>query len=165
MCKHVAAVLDGVGSRHDESPELLFILRGVDHEELISAPIDSATSEGTGGRRRIADDKLGDVFGIELAPPPAPGKTQSGARRKKSSTTASGRGITGKRVSNLRIKFGMSRADFAALLGVSVTTVANWEKNPGLLGLRLQSQEAFDAVKKLTKKEAIAKVKADRKKR
>lgn len=59
----------------------------------------------------------------------------------------------------------MSRADFAALLGVSVTTVANWEKNPGLLGLRLQSQEAFDAVKKLTKKEAIAKVKADRKKR
>jgi len=32
MCKHVAAVLYGVGARLDERPELLFQLRGVDHE-------------------------------------------------------------------------------------------------------------------------------------
>ena len=35
MCKHVAAVLYGVGSRFDHRPELLFELRGVDVEELI----------------------------------------------------------------------------------------------------------------------------------
>ena len=36
MCKHVAAVLYGVGSRLDSKPELLFLLRGVNHEELIA---------------------------------------------------------------------------------------------------------------------------------
>ncbi|MDD4391852.1 MAG: SWIM zinc finger family protein [Desulfobacterales bacterium] len=35
MCKHVAAVLYGVGSRLDSQPELLFLLRGVDAQELI----------------------------------------------------------------------------------------------------------------------------------
>jgi len=35
MCKHVAAALYGVGARLDDRPELLFVLRGVDKEELI----------------------------------------------------------------------------------------------------------------------------------
>ena len=37
MCKHIAAVLYGVGARLDKSPELLFVLRSVNHEELIQA--------------------------------------------------------------------------------------------------------------------------------
>ena len=41
MCKHVAAVLYGVGSRLDEQPELLFRLRAVDHSELV-ADLDTA---------------------------------------------------------------------------------------------------------------------------
>ena len=41
MCKHVAAVLYGVGARLDDQPELLFTLRDVDHLELV----------GEGGRR------------------------------------------------------------------------------------------------------------------
>lgn len=36
MCKHAAAVLSGIGSRLDDSPELLFRLRGVNEAELIS---------------------------------------------------------------------------------------------------------------------------------
>ena len=36
MCKHVAAVLYGVGARLDESPELLFRLRAVEATELLS---------------------------------------------------------------------------------------------------------------------------------
>ena len=36
MCKHVAAVLYGVGARLDEQPQLLFVLRGVDENELIA---------------------------------------------------------------------------------------------------------------------------------
>lgn len=42
LCKHLAAVLHGVGSRLDQEPELLFVLRGVDHLELIG----SATETG-----------------------------------------------------------------------------------------------------------------------
>src|SRR5438876_485146 len=35
LCKHLAAVLYGVGARLDSRPELLFVLRKVDHLELI----------------------------------------------------------------------------------------------------------------------------------
>src|SRR6266481_3504421 len=36
MCKHVAAVLYGIGARVDEQPELLFRLHKVDEKELIA---------------------------------------------------------------------------------------------------------------------------------
>src|SRR6202140_5281349 len=36
MCKHVAAVLYGVGARLDEKPALLFQLRGVDENHLLA---------------------------------------------------------------------------------------------------------------------------------
>jgi DNA-binding transcriptional regulator YiaG len=89
MCKHVAAVLYGVGARLDEEPELLFRLRNVDHEELIQADMDLSVAENApGDRRRIAEDDLGDVFGIELdadgdeAPEPArPRKTKAAAKK------------------------------------------------------------------------------------
>ena len=69
MCKHVAAVLYGVGARLDEQPELLFVLRGVDHEELIGeTTVEAVQSVVEGGRhRRIAEDRLAEIFGLELA--------------------------------------------------------------------------------------------------
>ncbi len=83
MCKHVAAVLYGVGARLDETPELLFLLRGVDHEELIDTEAGvAATTAGTKGRR-IADDALGDVFGIEISEDEAPVKPKLPRSRKK----------------------------------------------------------------------------------
>jgi uncharacterized Zn finger protein len=36
-CKHVAAVLYGVGARLDEMPRLLFVLRDVDESELLAS--------------------------------------------------------------------------------------------------------------------------------
>ncbi len=68
MCKHIAAVLYGVGARLDTKPELLFELRGVNHEELISADATAAVSEATrkGKSRRLATSSLSDVFGIDL---------------------------------------------------------------------------------------------------
>ncbi len=68
MCKHVAAVLYGVGARLDKSPELLFRLRGVDHQELIAANAEEAVVAATarGKSRRLAGGDLADVFGIEL---------------------------------------------------------------------------------------------------
>jgi uncharacterized Zn finger protein/DNA-binding transcriptional regulator YiaG len=68
MCKHVAAVLYGVGARLDYDPEMLFTLRGVNHEELVdvSAVVADVGKSGT-SRRRIAATGLADVFGIDLA--------------------------------------------------------------------------------------------------
>ncbi len=97
MCKHVAAVLYGVGARLDQRPDLLFLLRNVDHEELISAELDMQTATaGKGRRRRLAGQDLSDVFGVEIEDTPAasPGKravTGKAARspvRKPASTKA-----------------------------------------------------------------------------
>ena len=72
MCKHVAAVLYGIGNRLDAAPELLFTLRQVTIDDLIAHTVD-ATAEGllakaeqAAGDDVLADADLGDVFGIEL---------------------------------------------------------------------------------------------------
>ena len=204
MCKHVAAVLYGVGARLDQAPELLFLLRGVDHEELISAEAAvAASATGTkSGRRRIANEALTDVFGIEIAEDAAPAQKTLPSRRKKTatkpkktSTSAAKRTgkrpaqtgrhkaqvkkttvppktsaktmprpdrrmrpITGKTVAGLRNRFGMSRSEFARLLGVSPVTVGNWEKKTGTLDLQDRSREAWNAVKRLTKRQAWRKL-------
>ncbi len=65
MCKHVAAVLYGVGNRLDDTPELLFRLRGVDPAELISA--ETVLPDGAAaGADTLAEDQLGDIFDIDL---------------------------------------------------------------------------------------------------
>ncbi len=69
MCKHVAAVLYGVGARLDDSPELLFKLRQVDEKALIA----KASRRLPLAQRRPAADKvvrdedLSALFGLELA--------------------------------------------------------------------------------------------------
>lgn len=83
MCKHVAAVLYGVGARLDEAPELLFRLRGVDHAELIGTEVGLAAiaTGANAGRRRIAEDALADVFGIEVSAGEASGAGKAAPRR------------------------------------------------------------------------------------
>ena len=67
VCKHVAAVLYGVGSRLDQKPELFFVLRQVDQSELIGSATSSAVSRpGKGSTKRLAADKLAAVFGIDI---------------------------------------------------------------------------------------------------
>jgi uncharacterized Zn finger protein len=66
MCKHLAAVMYGVGNRLDFSPELLFVLRGVDHLELIEQAIPSAPVGSGCDAPTIATDNLGDIFDIEI---------------------------------------------------------------------------------------------------
>lgn len=75
LCKHLAAVLYGVGARLDAQPELLFTLRGVDPGELVhsgaTAPLSQANDQGASARHTLAMDALSDVFGIELESAPA----------------------------------------------------------------------------------------------
>ena len=66
MCKHIAAALYGIGARLDEEPELLFVLRGVDANELVaSATVDALDARQDGGGQALEGD-LGDIFGIDL---------------------------------------------------------------------------------------------------
>jgi uncharacterized Zn finger protein len=97
MCKHVAAVLYGVGARLDVQPELLFRLRAVDERDLIvqnDSVIPLATAASSSGKLLDTDD-LTTLFGLELAgsditPQPAtsPGDTaEAGVAMIKSART------------------------------------------------------------------------------
>jgi uncharacterized Zn finger protein len=44
MCKHIAATLYAVGAKLDSKPELLFTLRGVDMNELVSSALQTHKS-------------------------------------------------------------------------------------------------------------------------
>ena len=73
MCKHVAAVLYGVGARLDTKPELFFTLRGVDMQDLISAASASATAPvGPAADDALAGADLGEIFGVEIESAPGP---------------------------------------------------------------------------------------------
>jgi hypothetical protein len=68
MCKHVAAVLYGVGARLDERPELLFKLRKVDEKDLIAKAgrgLPFAKS-GPAAERVLASDGLSELFGLDM---------------------------------------------------------------------------------------------------
>ena len=70
MCKHVAAVLYGVGARLDEKPELLFALRKVDEKDLIATAGKDLPLSGKkpASGKILLDSQLAGIFGIEMAP-------------------------------------------------------------------------------------------------
>ena len=91
MCKHVAAVMYGVGARLDGQPDLLFILRKVEHTDVASAVHLKATRSGS-KRKTIDDSQLSDVFGIEMADTTSPvrGTTAKKPVRRKSPAARAG---------------------------------------------------------------------------
>jgi uncharacterized Zn finger protein len=66
MCKHVSAVLYGVGVLLDTQPELLFTLRGVDGADLLAKAKDAAVTGVTENTGELAGADLSAIFGIEL---------------------------------------------------------------------------------------------------
>lgn len=97
MCKHVAAVMYGIGNRLDHSPELLFVLRGVNHEELIEQAIPVGPPVSEVGSPTIAADDLGAIFGIEIeaeAPAVKPPARKAAAPSSKKSARAATAGVT-----------------------------------------------------------------------
>ena len=68
MCKHVAAVLYGIGSRLDEKPELLFRLRSVDEKDLVAnldAAVPLSKTAPAAGRLLEVDDAAA-LFGLDM---------------------------------------------------------------------------------------------------
>ena len=66
MCKHVAAVLYGIGARFDSKPELLFTLRQVDPAEILSKAGSGVVTAPAAGGRSLADDDVAALFGLEM---------------------------------------------------------------------------------------------------
>jgi hypothetical protein len=101
MCKHVAAVLYGIGARLDEDPNLFFTLRKADVTGLISKAVadqtDSLLKKAKKKSARVMDSAdLSDVFGIDLADPAEnddhavmPKRSAGGKTRGKASTGGS----------------------------------------------------------------------------
>jgi uncharacterized Zn finger protein len=105
MCKHVAAALYGVGARLDQKPQLLFVLRGVDENELIAGAGQdlTLTKAAPSAAKTLDDSDVAALFGLEMAAParsdpptlaaskPAPqsktGRAVTAAARKKKSAS------------------------------------------------------------------------------
>jgi len=133
MCKHVAAVLFGVGNALDQRPDLLFSLRGVDPQELLEQGLVVPVTAGNAAAdaSRLADDRLAAIFGIDLdfdlpatldadlstGPAPLPPQPQN-------PPPFANNGLA---VAALRQRLGMSRREFATALAVSVASVQRWE--------------------------------------
>ncbi|MGB7347637.1 MAG: SWIM zinc finger family protein [Pirellulaceae bacterium] len=86
LCKHLAAVMYGVGNRLDASPELLFVLRGVDQSELIAEALGSdqaSSAMGLDSQSDLDGEDLGAIFGIEMAEVPTKRKSVRKAPVKK----------------------------------------------------------------------------------
>jgi uncharacterized Zn finger protein len=92
MCKHVAAVLYGIGARLDKQPELLFKLNQVDEKDLIAkvgAGIPLA-KKGPAADKVLSDHQLSELFDLDMAESTSTDQPQSHARSNHghSSTTA-----------------------------------------------------------------------------
>lgn len=69
MCKHVAAVLYGVGARLDTQPEFLFRLRKVDEKDLVAHAGSGMTlsTKKPAASKILASDDLSNLFNLDLA--------------------------------------------------------------------------------------------------
>ncbi len=86
LCKHLAAVMFGIGNRLDQSPEMLFVLRGVEQNELIGEVVGSqqlSNALSADSDAELVGDDLGSLFGIDLVSSPTSNKS---TRPKKQST-------------------------------------------------------------------------------
>jgi uncharacterized Zn finger protein len=69
MCKHVAAVLYGIGARLDQQPELLFRLHNVDERELIAGAGTALpqSRKAPAAGKVLGGEDLSALFGLDMA--------------------------------------------------------------------------------------------------
>jgi len=120
MCKHVAAVLYGVGVRLDREPELLFELRDVDPQELITGGVAASAAGDEARVDGLPEEELGAIFGVEFD---------------SLAVVADEFEPTGAGVRRLRSTSRLSVSDFADRVGVTAASVYRWERTEGPLRL------------------------------
>lgn len=81
VCKHIAAVIYGIGARLDQEPELLFTLRQVDAKELISSATGAGVGAAAAGSAKVlATDDLSALFGLDMGVAQTPAKKTATAK-------------------------------------------------------------------------------------
>ena len=143
MCKHVAAVLYGVGARLDNEPELLFRLRQVEPHDLIrqvgDLPAMAAPAEG-----RLERTDLSALFGIDLddaasTPAPAEPPPRTMAAGKAVKPSQSGEPSAGRRP-------GARKAAGAVPSTSPAVTAAAKKKKPGAQKERGRTLKAAELI-------------------
>ena len=180
MCKHLAAVLYGIGARLDQAPDLLFTLRGVDYHDLMATNLTMATEPTD---RKKVKGNLSAIFDIDLEEPMVPRKsakkipesmttetpdtvnpTQNGIRqppksketRKRLPSEQTTQDLTSDVIKQLKQQLGLTKVQLAALLNVSVATLNQWEKQRGALRLRDKNRARIEQVLATEKVVAVA---------
>jgi uncharacterized Zn finger protein len=150
MCKHVAAVLYGVGNRLDTAPELLFELRGVAPDDLLAGAATAGPTTAAAGTDTLDAADLGEIFGLQLddpapdAPPEAAAATDGLAAGP--ATPGHPWQPTAAQIRRARRRLRMSVAAFASHLGVTASTVTRWESKQGRLRLYRRARTAVREV-------------------
>jgi len=146
MCKHVAAVLYGVGNRLDSRPDLLFVLRGVDPSELVTAQlhVDMATTTD-----QLENGQLADIFGIDLEDEPVSPILSAKKEENVKKTNLPPKKLldldnfTGDDLLKYRTKMGFSAAEFAKALGVTPASIYRWENCPDVIKMHARSKNTL----------------------
>jgi uncharacterized Zn finger protein len=83
MCKHVAAVLYGIGARLDSQPELLFRLHQLDETELIASAGEELplTKAAPAAAKVLGGEDLSALFGLDMGEGIGQGRAE-GPKRK-----------------------------------------------------------------------------------
>lgn len=122
MCKHVAAVLYGIGVRLDQDPALFFVLRKAKVNDLIAETVKETKKDLLirSGKRspKIIDEEsrnLSDMFGIDLdmdgsaplppAVPESPGKTSPKPGKPRTGKKPSQAARSGRKTSSAQTAF------------------------------------------------------------
>jgi uncharacterized Zn finger protein len=126
MCKHVAAVLYGIGARLDADPAQLFKLRGVNFEELIDVnqAVLEVTSTGQGKRKRLDESAFDNIFNFETSELPPVEKESVPVLKPVASFPKK---LTGNAIAKKRKALKFTKNEFAKKVGVSVTSITLWE--------------------------------------
>ena len=125
LCKHLAAVLYGVGARLDHQPALLFLLRKVDEMELITRAAIAPLSTGSCAAERarsLDESALSGIFGIDLEERPEPERGD----RPKLPSRGGGKPAPGKRRAPKQKPAAKTTTAELAARGIPSSTVQNW---------------------------------------
>lgn len=126
LCKHLAAVLYGIGVRLDEEPRLFFTLRGVDEAELVGAEALESLTEGVAAE--IAPEELSAIFGVEFDVPDVAAPTPPPDAAPAAVAPPPFCGWTPARLAEWRGSLRLSQAALGRQLGVTAASVSNWER-------------------------------------
>ena len=125
MCKHVAAVLYGIGARFDHQPELLFTLRQVDASELLAKAGAGIAADAAVSKRTLKTDDVGALFGLEMDADKMAEKTKLAAKPTKTSLAKAirSRDPSAKLLAALRKAGSLDNATARAATGLDAAAV------------------------------------------